>query len=162
MCLLRAAYISSFLHSFRKEHWTNGLVKQGVYFEGWVSDLDSVLASHSRATVTCYGIRRSTKNFSEDKENCPTEVCSISIYYDEGSVGIVFFSGYPKIVLEQGHCNAFRQHTILCVGEQALRMPLWPTLLQRQASKKSQGTATRQQEGWMQCTYHDLKMCYLP
>ena len=31
---------------------------------------------------------------------------------------------YPKIVLEQRHCDAFKQHTILCVGEQALRMPL--------------------------------------
>lgn len=65
-------------------------------------------------------------------------------YYDEGIVGIFFFTGYPKIVFEQGHCNTFRQHTILCVGEQAFGMPLWPTLLQRQASKKVTGyTATR-------------------
>ena len=114
------------------EHWTTGLVKQGLYYEGWVSDLDSVLASHSRETVTSYGTRRSTKNaanlFEEDKENCKSEVCSIQVL--RLSVCIVFFSGSmpPKIVLEQRHCDAFRQHTILCIGEQALRMPLWSTL----------------------------------
>lgn len=61
------------------EHWTNGLVKQGLYYEGWVSDLDSVLAS----IVTTYGTRRSTKNTAnlseEDKENCQSEVCSIQV-----------------------------------------------------------------------------------
>lgn len=62
------------------EHWTTGLVKQGLYYEGWVTDLDSVLASHSKDTVTSYGTRRSTKN-TANEQNCKSEpeVCSIQV-----------------------------------------------------------------------------------
>ena len=103
---------SLFLESFRMEHWTTGLVKQGVYYEGWVSDLDSVLASHSRETVTSYGTRRSTKNtanqllFEEDKENCKSEVCSIQV-----------------LILKSQclYCFLFRQHVPQnCTGTKAL------------------------------------------
>ena len=38
-----------------------GLCQEGLYYEDWVEDLSSVLESHSKATVTCYGTRRSSK-----------------------------------------------------------------------------------------------------
>ena len=41
--------------------WTTGLIQHGLYWEGWVTDIDSVLGNHSKATVTCYGTRRSSK-----------------------------------------------------------------------------------------------------
>ena len=41
--------------------WKEGLCQEGLYYEGWVEDLSSVLESHSKATVTCYGTRRSSK-----------------------------------------------------------------------------------------------------
>ena len=54
--------------------WTKGLKRQGMYYEGWVTCADSVLALHIRETVTCYGTRRSSKIIGstatvEDKEN---------------------------------------------------------------------------------------------
>ena len=55
----------------------NGRVDEGAKKarnEGWVTCADSVLALHSRKTVTCYGTRRSSKIIGstgtvEDKEN---------------------------------------------------------------------------------------------
>jgi len=41
--------------------WDRGLNKCGNYCEGWVSDIDDRLSSHARATVTCYGTRRSIR-----------------------------------------------------------------------------------------------------
>lgn len=106
------------------EHWTNGLVKQGLYYEGWVSDLDSVLASHSRETVTSYGTRRSTKNTAanlseEDKENCQSEVCSIQVQLYYEAVLVLFSSQAtctPKLYWSKGtmmHLN----NTPFCVLE---------------------------------------------
>ena len=56
------------------EEWTKGLQQRELYYEGWVTDADSVLTLHSRATVTCYGTRRSSKMTAstaaaENKEN---------------------------------------------------------------------------------------------
>ena len=42
--------------------WSKGLQSNGTYYEGWVSNLDELLSSHARATVTCYGTRRSSKS----------------------------------------------------------------------------------------------------
>ena len=41
--------------------WTRELEKRGEYYEGWVEDVENRLSSHSMATVTCYGTRRSAK-----------------------------------------------------------------------------------------------------
>lgn len=50
--------------------WSEGLQKRGTYYEGYVDDLDSVLESHRRDTVTSWGTRRSSKaQRIEDKEN---------------------------------------------------------------------------------------------
>ena len=43
------------------EDWSKGLQHRGVFFEGWVEDLDQVLESHRKATVTSYGTHRSSK-----------------------------------------------------------------------------------------------------
>ena len=34
------------------EKWTKSLHQQGQYYEGWVTDAESVLTLHSRATVS--------------------------------------------------------------------------------------------------------------
>ena len=40
-----------------------------MYYEGWVTDADKVVALHGKATVTCYGTRRSQSHGGRDKEN---------------------------------------------------------------------------------------------
>ena len=47
-----------------KMSWSNSLHKSGLYYEGWVEDLDSILSQHGKETVTCYGTRRSRKTAS--------------------------------------------------------------------------------------------------
>ena len=59
--------------------WSTGLQSNGTYYEGWVDNLDEVLSSHAKATMTCYGTRRSSKsrfgNTSPiDKENISTDI----------------------------------------------------------------------------------------
>ncbi len=53
--------------------WTEGLQHKGNYYEGWVEDIDGLLSSHAKATVTGYGTRRSSKASGNvattDKEN---------------------------------------------------------------------------------------------
>ena len=52
------------------EDWSKGLQQRGVFFEGWVENLDQVLESHRKATVTSYGTRHSSKTSAcNDKEN---------------------------------------------------------------------------------------------
>ena len=52
------------------EDWSKGLQQRGVFFEGWVENLDQVLESHRKATVTSYGTHRSSKTSAcNDKEN---------------------------------------------------------------------------------------------
>jgi len=52
------------------EDWSKGLQHRGVFFEGWVEDLDQVLESHRKATITSYGTRRSSKAAAcNNKEN---------------------------------------------------------------------------------------------
>ena len=51
---------------YRCEAWTNGLKQKGLYYEGIVVDLDSLLESHKRATVTTWGTRRSSSNTKGD------------------------------------------------------------------------------------------------
>ena len=41
--------------------WTTGLQQHGLYWVEWVTDIDSVLSNHSKATVACYGTRHSSK-----------------------------------------------------------------------------------------------------
>ncbi len=56
--------------------WTEGLQQKGNYYEGWVEDIDGLLSSHAKATVTCYGTRRSSNasgnETTTDKENVST------------------------------------------------------------------------------------------
>ena len=44
--------------------WSKGLQSSGTYYEGWVDDLDELLSSHAKATVTRYGTRRLSKSQS--------------------------------------------------------------------------------------------------
>ena len=57
--------------------WSKGLQSNGTYYEGWVDNLDELLSSHAKATVTCYGTRRSSKSSGiavsvDNKENITT------------------------------------------------------------------------------------------
>ena len=51
--------------------WVGGLSRVGEYYEGFVKNVDDLLAKHSTETVTTYGIRRSRKigNTAGNKEN---------------------------------------------------------------------------------------------
>ena len=51
--------------------WVGGLSRVGEYYEGFVKNVDDLLAKHSTETVTTYGIRRSRKigNTASNKEN---------------------------------------------------------------------------------------------
>ena len=52
--------------------WMEGLKRVGVYHDGFVRNVDDVLAKHSAATVTTYGTRRSRNigpSVKGDKEN---------------------------------------------------------------------------------------------
>lgn len=62
--------------------WAEGLTKCGTYYEGWVSDIDERLSSHARATVTCFGTRRS----KTEKEVCFLLYSVIKKYYPVYSV----------------------------------------------------------------------------
>ena len=58
--------------------WSKGLQSNGTYYEGWVDNLDELLSSHAKATVTCYGTRRSSKPSGiavsvDNKENITTD-----------------------------------------------------------------------------------------
>ena len=54
-----------------KPKWANDhcLEVRGQYYEGFVDDYKSVLAQHRMATVTTYGIRRSTTRACVHNEN---------------------------------------------------------------------------------------------
>ena len=49
-----------------EESWMYGLKKKGLYYEGVVADLDNLLESYKRATVTTWGTRRSSTNMNGD------------------------------------------------------------------------------------------------
>ena len=53
------------------EDWSKGLQRRGVFFDGWVEDIDGVLDTHKKATVTTYGTRHSSKvsGACSNKEN---------------------------------------------------------------------------------------------
>lgn len=61
------------------DDWTKNLKQSGLYYEGWVDDVEQVLDIHKRATVTSYGTRRSSTvsvipstaaASDKDTENC--------------------------------------------------------------------------------------------
>ena len=60
--------------------WTEGLSRVGVYYEGFVKNVDDVLAKHSTETVTTYGTRRSRKIGSSNKENHDSSVSSYNLF----------------------------------------------------------------------------------
>ena len=55
------------------------MITNGLYHEGFVNDLESVLSQHRMSTVMTYGMQKSRKcrNDREDKEN--EEVAQVSI-----------------------------------------------------------------------------------
>ena len=55
------------------EEWNAQLIKKGVYYEGWVDDVEQVIEDHKKATVTSYGTRRSTGTTKDTENCCPNE-----------------------------------------------------------------------------------------
>ena len=42
--------------------WANGLKQVGLYYEGYIEDIDLIRQKHLAATVSLFGIRRSRSN----------------------------------------------------------------------------------------------------
>ena len=76
--------------------WAGGLTKNGTYFEGFVDDLEFILESHKRETVTTWGIRRS------NKKKVGSFFCLASYYYILG-----------RYVFSYSYCYVFRS-SVLC------------------------------------------------
>ena len=49
--------------------WAQGLKRNGLYYEGFVDDHETVLELHRKYTTTTYGTRTSSRTSNEDKEN---------------------------------------------------------------------------------------------
>ena len=47
--------------------WTDGLKKSGVYYNGFVDDIEATLEQHRKQTVTFYGTRNSSGGIAADK-----------------------------------------------------------------------------------------------
>ena len=45
---------------FSNPTWAKGLKRSGLYFDGFVDDIESVLEQHRKDTVTFYGTRNSS------------------------------------------------------------------------------------------------------
>ena len=61
--------------------WAKVLKKYGTYYEGVISDAESVLELHKKETVTTFGIRRTEKPAcnKENKNPAETKVCTVAI-----------------------------------------------------------------------------------
>lgn len=59
--------------------WTQGLKKVGLYYSGFVEDIDRVLKCHLKDTVTFYGTRNSVSN-PRGKENIESSEVSILLF----------------------------------------------------------------------------------
>ena len=53
--------------------WAKGLKKYGTYYEGVISDAESVLELHKKETVTTFGIRRTEKHACNKENKNPAE-----------------------------------------------------------------------------------------
>ena len=60
--------------------WTEGLKKSGLYYDGFVDDIESVLEQHRKDTVTFYGTRNSS-GAEADKENVNSSNDEVDIHY---------------------------------------------------------------------------------
>ena len=69
----------AFIHTVQMDMWTSGLKKNGRYYEGCVEDAEKVISDHNKATVTCFGTRRSSKTGVEQqlKENANPETSKV-------------------------------------------------------------------------------------
>ena len=65
--------------------WAKGLKRSGLYFDGFVDDIESVLEKHRKGTVTFYGTRTSTGGVAE-KENVAAEKENVAPSTDHGQV----------------------------------------------------------------------------
>ena len=60
--------MDSAVGDFSNPTWAKGLKRSGLYFDGFVDDIESVLEQHRKDTVTVYGTRNSS-GAEQDKEN---------------------------------------------------------------------------------------------
>ena len=63
--------------------WARDLKKVGLYYEGFVEDIDSLRQKHQAATVSTYGIRRSRSNnhrkIEENDDQCTNKENKVRI-----------------------------------------------------------------------------------
>ena len=62
------------------DSWMNGLKQAGLYYEGVVADLESLLESHKRETVTTWGTRRSSTNEGDLSDGVNTVIHTKTLY----------------------------------------------------------------------------------
>ena len=60
--------------------WAEGLKKSGLYYDGFVDDIESVLEQHRKDTVTFYGTRNSS-GAGLDKENVNSLDSEVHVYF---------------------------------------------------------------------------------
>ena len=88
------------------QQWTDGLNPSGLYYEGYMDDLQQMLTKHSSATVSTYGVRQSHTNHavkSIDKENLDTSTSQNSKVYHKliSSSLDSFLYTDPKAILDK-------------------------------------------------------------
>ena len=82
------------------ENWKKELQQRGVYYDGWVEDVESLLSIHGRDTITSYGTHRSSKasvcsSSFVDKENNESSMKKVNkqkyqYYFTTYIAGIIF------------------------------------------------------------------------
>ena len=55
--------------------WAKGLKQVGLYYEGYVEDIDLIRQKHLAATVSSFGIRRSRSNTNSTEKELSVEKC---------------------------------------------------------------------------------------
>ena len=60
--------------------WAEGLKKSGLYYDGFVDDIESVLEQHRKDTVTFYSTRNSS-GAGLDKENVNSLDSEVHVYF---------------------------------------------------------------------------------
>ena len=67
-------------------NWTTSLDARGLYYEGLVEDIDTLLEKHKLGTVTTYGTRRSRRPAQSTTITSPDENTSEQIQNKEEKI----------------------------------------------------------------------------
>ena len=79
--------------------WAKGLKKSGLYYDGFVDDVEAVLEKHRKETVTFYGTRNSSGGVAaeNDKENDNCNDNEVAIVNMDNIAGINVYLQWPQL-----------------------------------------------------------------